>query len=199
MSETPDELPITTPDEGQDADEQPLEIDTAPEPEPSPLPEGFRPLDPRALRVDRIGSLIFTGIVTLVLGVVLALDLIFDWWGWIARAPVWAGVVVVVLGLLWLSVVWTRISHNATTYRVNDDGLEIRRGVMWRKVITVPRSRVQHTDVGQGPLLRKYGLGTLTVHTAATRTPSVLLQGLSYEMAMRVREDLRQTGSDDGV
>ncbi len=170
-----------------------------PSPEPGGTTGGFRPLDPRALRVDRIGSLIFTGVVTLALAIVLILDLVLGWWPWVARVPVWLGVALVVLGLLWLSIVWTRISHNATSYRVNDDGLEIRRGVMWRKVISVPRSRVQHTDVAQGPLLRRYGLGTLTVHTAATRTPSVLLQGLSYETAMKVREDLRQTGSDDGV
>lgn len=159
----------------------------------------FRPLDRRALTVEYIGSLIFTGVVTFGLLITLALEFIFDWWGWTARVSCWAGAVLIVLGLLWLSVPWVRLSHNATSYRVNEDGLEIRRGVLWRKVITVPRSRVQHTDVAQGPVQRRFGLGTLTVHTAATRTPSVQLAGLAHETAMRVREDLRQTGTDDGV
>lgn len=164
-----------------------------------PLDDRLRPLDPKALTVDRIGSLIFTVVVTLVLLGVLTLDLVIGWWGWAVRLPVWAGVALMVLGMLWLSIVWTRLSHNATVFRVNEQGLEIRRGVLWRRVISVPRSRVQHTDVGQGPLQRRFGLATLTVHTAATRTPSVQLVGLARETAMRVRENLRQTGEDDGV
>jgi membrane protein YdbS with pleckstrin-like domain len=51
---------------------------------------------------------------------------------------------------------------------VDARGLEIRRGVFWRSVVNVPRSRVQHTDVSQGPLERSYGLGTLIVYTAGT-------------------------------
>ena len=160
---------------------------------------GYRPLDPGALRLDRLVSLLFTGAVAFGLLVTLALELIFGWWGGLPRLAAWAGSALFVLGLLWLSVVWTWLSHNATSYRVNEQGLEIRRGVLWRRVISVPRSRVQHTDVAQGPMQRRYGLATLTVHTAATRTPSVQLAGLAYETAMRIREDLRQTDDDDGV
>jgi uncharacterized protein len=32
----------------------------------------------------------------------------------------------------------------------------------------VPMVRVQHVDTVQGPLLRKYGLATITISTAAT-------------------------------
>ncbi|MFI4898254.1 MAG: PH domain-containing protein [Phycisphaerales bacterium JB059] len=164
-----------------------------------PLDDRLRPLDPKALTVDRIVSIIFAASVTLALLVVLTLDLVIGWWAWTVRVPVWAGVTLTVLGMLWLAIVWTRLSHNATVFRVNEQGLEIRRGVLWRRVISVPRSRVQHTDVGQGPLQRRFGLSTLTVHTAATRTPSVQLVGLARETAMRVRENLRQMGEDDGV
>ncbi len=66
--------------------------------------------------------------------------------------------------------------------------LEIHRGVWWRKVITVPRSRVQHTDVTQGPLERRYGLATLVIHTAGTHLSTVRLNGLAKGTAESVRD-----------
>ena len=42
-------------------------------------------------------------------------------------------------------------------YQLDGDGLKLRRGVLWQIVTHVPRSRVQHTDVSQGPLERRYG------------------------------------------
>ena len=44
----------------------------------------------------------------------------------------------------------------------------------------VPRSRVQHTDVSQGPLERNHGLGTLVVYTAGTDHAKVELGGLDH-------------------
>jgi len=161
--------------------------------------DGLEALDPGALRANRMVSCIISGVIALALFIVLVIELIFEWWGLTARIPVWLGALVLIGVLFWLSIVWTRLSHNATVYRVNDEGLEIRRGVLWRRVISVPRSRVQHTDVAQGPLLRRFGLAQLTVHTAATKTPSVALWGLANDRAMAVREELRQTGRDDGV
>ena len=54
-----------------------------------------------------------------------------------------------------------RIQYRHASYRVDPQGIEIARGVIWRSIIHVPVSRVQHTDVSQGPLQRRYGLGTL--------------------------------------
>ncbi len=190
-------------------DVEPEQMAEAPDPEPKPEPapappayeskDALRALDPGALRASRLVSCIVSGVAVLGVGAVLVIELIFNWWGQPARVFVWGGFFVLVFVLAWLSLVWTRLSHNATVYRVNDDGLEIRRGVIWRRVISVPRSRIQHTDVAQGPLLRRYGLAQLTVHTAATRTPAVSLWGLAHETATSIREDLRQTGRDDGV
>ena len=85
------------------------------------------------------------------------------------------------------------------TLRVDTQGIEIRRGVLWRRTITVPKSRVQHTDVSQGPLQRTYALGTLVVYTAGTDHAKVELPGLSYARAMRIRDHLLPSGGDDAV
>ena len=54
-------------------------------------------------------------------------------------------------------------------YRVDADEIEIWSGVLWRQAVVVPRSRVQHIDVSQGPIERSYGLATLSIHTAGTQ------------------------------
>ena len=63
----------------------------------------------------------------------------------------------------------------------------------------MPRSRVQHTDVSQGPLERHYGLGTLVVYTAGTDHARVSLPGLAHEVAIQLRDDLRPDRHDDVV
>ena len=78
-------------------------------------------------------------------------------------------------------------------------GIEIRSGVWWREIISVPRSRVQHIDVSQGPMERSYGLGRLVLYTAGTAHSRVELQGLSYAVAFALRNHLLPRGSDDAV
>ena len=76
---------------------------------------------------------------------------------------------------------------------------KLRRGVLWQIVTHVPRSRVQHTDVSQGPLERRYGLGTLVVYTAGTDHARVALPGLAHEVARALRDELRAERADDAV
>ena len=99
----------------------------------------------------------------------------------------------------WHGQRWQAIDYAHTWYRVDDDGIEIRRGVFWREVINVPRSRVQHTDVSQGPLERRYGLGTLAVYTAGTDHAKVTLSGLDHGVALGIRGHLMPERGTDAV
>jgi membrane protein YdbS with pleckstrin-like domain len=82
-------------------------------------------------------------------------------------------------------------------FAVDEGGLRIRRGVFWRKVIWIPITRVQHTDVSQGPVQRKLGLGTLTIHTAGTAGASISLAGLEHGIASRLSDHLRPARATD--
>ena len=44
----------------------------------------------------------------------------------------------------------------------------------------MPRSRIQHTDVTQGPFERWLGLGTLVIYTAGTEHAAVPIEGLPH-------------------
>jgi uncharacterized protein len=157
-----------------------------------------RRLDPRWVTVQRIQGGIFTAFVALAtfVGVIIA---------WIASGtlylgllllPVWA----VLLSLLaWHTYRWPAIAHPYSSYRVDQVVLEMQHGVYWRTTTNVPRSRIQHTDVSQGPLERRYGLGTLVVYTAGTQHSQVTLSGLEFTVAQRIRTHLLPRDHSDAV
>jgi membrane protein YdbS with pleckstrin-like domain len=94
---------------------------------------------------------------------------------------------------------WPPVRYRHTSYSVDDQGIMIRSGVVWRKVVSVPRSRVQHTDVSQGPIERGLDLATLIIHTAGTQNASIELGGLSKEIAFAVRDYLIDTDEQDAL
>lgn len=156
-------------------------------------------LDPRAVTVQRIGGWIFTGIVMLSLTAGLIPTLIFSPmpnWG---KLLMTAGWLIVGGGLAWLAHQWPVIVHRHSAYRVDDEGVEIKRGVFWRRVINVPRSRVQHTDVSQGPIERSFQLGTLVIYTAGTEHAKVELHGLEHGRALLIRDHLLKSRDADDV
>ncbi len=106
-----------------------------------------------------------------------------------------------VLAGLWGILVWTWpvLEHRHASYRVTPDEIEIRGGVLWRKIIAVSRSRVQHTDVSQGPLERNFGLARLHVYTAGTEHSQVTLHGIDHATALSIRDHLLVTGHGDAV
>jgi hypothetical protein len=63
----------------------------------------------------------------------------------------------------------------------------------------VPFGRVQHIDVVQGPLQRRFGVGSLVLHTAGTRSAAVLLPGLAAAEAERMRDHIRGKIREDMV
>ena len=164
---------------------------------PDPVADGvLRQLDPNAIRVEQAAYGIFSAVVGVFLLMLLLLSLFGRPW----QIALTLALTIGVAGLLiWLSVRWPEISYQYKFYRVDPQGIEIRRGVLWRRTIVVPKSRVQHTDVSQGPLQRRYALGTLVIYTAGTDHAKVDLSGLSHARAMRIRDHLLPSGGDDAV
>jgi len=98
-----------------------------------------------------------------------------------------------------LAYFWPPVRYRHTSYRVSEQGIRIRRGVVWRLAISVPRSRVQHTDVARGPIERAFDLATLVIYTAGTQHASVQLSGLQHETALAIRDYLIDSDDDDAV
>jgi membrane protein YdbS with pleckstrin-like domain len=168
--------------------------------QPPTIADGVdRQLDPRVIPLNQAIGWIFAAILasaSLVALLIVWAANRFSVLVLLGLAPLW---VVVNAALAWHFHRWPAIDYRHTFYRVDDEGIEIRRGVYWRVVINVPRSRVQHTDVSQGPLERRFGLGTLVIYTAGTDHAKVELVGLDHQVALRIREHLLPRERTDGV
>jgi membrane protein YdbS with pleckstrin-like domain len=94
---------------------------------------------------------------------------------------------------------WVGYKHYRSTFwRLDEDGLAIRRGRLWQRETRVPATRVQHLDLKRGPLQRRRHLATLVVHTAGTRHSAVSVPHLDADDAQRLRDVLgRQIDRDD--
>lgn len=154
----------------------------------------YQPLDPRYIPLQREVGRITTAVLSIVLlGGSFAM-LSPRRWMWCLA--IW---VAGTIGLAWLSHRWPAIEYRHWGYRVDDEGIEIRRGVVWRAVTNVPRTRVQHTDVAQGPLDRRHGLGRLMIYTAGTEHSRVELPGLEHQTALAIRDHLLPREAGDAV
>ena len=91
------------------------------------------------------------------------------------------------------------LAYRYASYRIDAHGIEIREGVIWRRIINVPRSRVQHIDVSQGPFERRHGIGSLSIYTAGVSHAMVALPGLDHARALRIRDYLLPDRGDAGV
>jgi membrane protein YdbS with pleckstrin-like domain len=159
----------------------------------------WRTLHPHAVVVGRWGGLAVTALisgVSLVTGGIALLT---------GNAPGWVKILVtfvwlaIVGGLTWLSFAIPRRHFRHTRYRVDPLGLLIHRGRLFHSELGVARSRIQHSDVTQGPIQRAYGIATLTIYTAGTEDAQIELSGIAFDEARRLRAELTGQSSDDVV
>ncbi|MCT2535147.1 PH domain-containing protein [Aquibacillus koreensis] len=104
---------------------------------------------------------IFPVIITITL-FVLAYFLQFSYWYGIGLLV--ASLIEIILTVFLIPTLrWKR-----WRYELFDQEIYIQHGVLIVTRTLVPMIRVQHVDTKQGPILKKYGLSSLTISTAAT-------------------------------
>lgn len=86
--------------------------------------------------------------------------------------------------VVWL-VVLPPIRYARWRYQVSEEYLDIAKGIIWRRRYIVPFIRVQNTDTRQGPILRAFGLASVTVSTAANNH---VIVGLDVQVADQLRD-----------
>jgi membrane protein YdbS with pleckstrin-like domain len=150
----------------------------------------MRALDPRQLWVLRIRSALALAVI--LIGA-FGLDQRFR-----AELGSPAGLVPLMVALVGIGalIVLPRRRYRAWGYAEGADELHIRHGLWTRIQTAVPFGRVQHIDVTQGPIERRFGLARLSLHTAGTRSAAIPLPGLDHgtaeEMRDRIRAKIRQ-------
>jgi membrane protein YdbS with pleckstrin-like domain len=93
--------------------------------------------------------------------------------------------------LLYLALLAPPRRYRAWGYGMDEEELQVRRGVWIRVHTVVPLDHVQHIDVSQGPLERAFGICSLVLHTAGTLHSQIVLPGLTRTIAERMRDEIR--------
>ncbi|WDM31287.1 PH domain-containing protein [Paenibacillus mucilaginosus] len=73
------------------------------------------------------------------------------------------------------------------SFDIREEELEFQSGALFINSVLVPMVRVQHVELGSGPLMRKYDLAEVKIVTAATTHK---ISGLKREDAERIKQQI---------
>ena len=138
------------------------------------------PVSPKLAAVRLISTLPFEAI--LAIGLAAA--------GWFVHWAFYIGTALAVVLLVWHAIlIPLRVRH--TAWLETDDELLITRGKLWHTFTVVPYGRIQFVDVTAGPLMRAFGLKTVSLNTASSTSDSSV-PGLENDVADALRERLAE-------
>ena len=144
-----------------------------------PVPGQWRRVSPRYVWVDLVGSIIS--------GLVATAATTIPFWAtqlvWLLAIPA----VVLLIALVNAAITPRRV--RAIGYRLRDDDLLVRRGILFQRFAAVPYGRMQLVDVNRGPLARALGLAEVKLVTAAAAS-NVAVPGLPMADAEQLRDRL---------
>ncbi|QEO10759.1 PH domain-containing protein [Protaetiibacter larvae] len=145
-----------------------------------PVPGEWRRVSPKYLVVDLVSTLIGGAIATAATALPATL---FGWgvWWWLLPAAV------ALVSLVGLALTPRRV--RSIGYRLRDDDLLFRRGIMFQRFVAVPFGRMQLVDITRGPIVRALGLAELKLVTAAASS-GVVIPGLPLAEAEELRDHL---------
>ncbi|OXT17482.1 hypothetical protein B9K06_09180 [Bacillus sp. OG2] len=133
------------------------------------------------ITADMIGDIIaFT-----VLGILLYLDHYFAWKEWIGWILIGL-VVITVLSIPW-SIIRPMLLYKNWRYGVDEEFLKLKFGAITEKHQLVPMTKIQSVSASQGPLMRRYGLYSISIETMGS---SHTIPALPDEVAMQLRDTI---------
>ena len=139
------------------------------------------PVNPATITVWRWHAFAWIAIAIVAVSIVSAVEGRYLW----PMAPVLFALIA--LSMCWF---WPAAAYRHLRFGVDETGIVIESGVFFRSHIALPRVRIQHTDVTQGPVDRRFGLGTLVIYTAGTEHAAIPIEGLAHETALALRDAL---------
>lgn len=146
--------------------------------------------DPTMLRIDKhvIKARRLEGVIALLFYIVIVVILFvlsnkFNWPLWIVPTAIaWT-----VVSIPFEIYIFPHMKYEMWTYFIHEDEVELHYGFIIRKKTTIPMVKIQYIDIKRGPILKYYGLATITFSTAAG---SHEIPSLSEEVAEELRNKI---------
>jgi len=156
----------------------PIDLTTLPQLEDTPMES----LSPSYLTVSYLGTTIFFLIVA---GVLTTVRFFAEF-----DIPFWVELVTVSVWLfLFLFSLWhTYMDFHLQGFAIRERDLTYRSGVFFRSTTVIPYNRIQHAEVKQGPIERRFGLQRLEIYSAGGAGSDLDIPGLPGSRADQLRD-----------
>lgn len=116
------------------------------------------------------------------------------------KCPLWIFIILLVLTIADLTFsifLKPNITWKTWRYDVSEQEIDLLHGVFIKTHTLIPMVRVQHVDTEQGPLLRHFGLSTVSISTAAgTHEIPALADEVAEGLRDRISELARVVDED---
>lgn len=89
-----------------------------------------------------------------------------------------------------LFFMWAPRISKRIFYLLREKDINVQRGFLFWKLVSVSSNRIQHLEVSQGPIERSYGLATLVIYTAGTQGSDLKIPGLTLVKAQQLKSQL---------
>lgn len=149
--------------------------------------DGYRRLEPVSRKSMYIGNAISFAIVAVIVGAI---------WFYVSGHPVdfapiarIACSAVIIVSAIY-SLVEPQVIYRRYRYRIDDEKVDIRKGVVFITHQMVPIERIHQVDVTEGPVNRMFGLANVHITTAGG---TVEIQWLQREVAEDIADKLNST------
>ncbi len=109
------------------------------------------------------------------------------------------------IALLLMGLVGTMIFHRRFRFRIEDDAVRVRRGLLEKKELRVRFARVQSVQIAQPFYFKPFGLVRFTLETPGGQESEVELPGIPRRLAQAMRDRIiglqrgEATGSDPAL
>lgn len=135
------------------------------------------------LKVLFYANLIGHAVFLVLIIALLIVSLVFDW----TLIPFYICSGLLVVSFIVFNIITPKYEYQRFSFEVEEDQIQIKSGIIFRKMVLIPMVRVQHVQYKSGPLLRKYGLATISVSTAAKQHE---LPGLLQHYARQLKDKI---------
>src|SRR5690625_2662365 len=150
------------------------------------IPEPSQKISPKAITVWRISDAISKSVTLLILFALLFLQRYFYWYNWIAII-LYILISYTILKAVYQLTIKPVYLQRTWRYEIDKNHIQLKHGFFHRHYTIIPMSRVEYVNTDQGPLLRKFGLSSVTIGTIAS---SHDIPAITVEEAKNLREKI---------
>ncbi len=155
-----------------------IDLTTLPQLDDTPMES----LSPSYLKVSYLGTLIFFLILAIILiGIRFFAEFEIPFWVKLVAMVGWP--------LLFLLSLWhTYEEFQIQGFAIRERDLIYRSGVFFRSTTVIPYNRIQHAEVKQGPIERRFNLQRLEIYTAGGDGSDLYIPGLPGNQADQLKD-----------